>query len=113
MRIYLKPLAVGAIALVGTLSLVGAEKPDGAAVFAKRCAACHGLDGKGLSEKKTPDFTDPKWQASFKAAKAADYVVKLKEGRDRADPPASVAGLKDQEIQAVVAYIRTLSSKKK
>ena len=110
MRLYLKPLAVGAIALVGTLSLVGAEKPDGAALFAKRCAACHGLDGKGLSEKKTPDFTDPKWQASFKAA---DYVVKLKERRDRANPPASVAGLKDEEIQAIVAYIRTLSSKKK
>jgi mono/diheme cytochrome c family protein len=110
MRIYLKPLAVGAIVLVGTLSLVGAEKPDGAALFAKRCAACHGLDGKGLSEKKTPDFTDPKWQASFKAG---DYVVKLKERRDRADPAPTVAGLKDEEIQAVVAYIRTLSSKKK
>ena len=110
MRIYLKLLALGAIVLVGTLSLVGAEKPDGAALFAKRCAACHGLDGKGLSEKKTPDFTDPKWQASFKAA---DYEVKLKERRDRTDPPASVAGLKDEEIQAIVAYIRTLSSKQK
>jgi cytochrome c oxidase cbb3-type subunit 3 len=110
MRIYLKLLAVGAMVLVGTLALAGAEKPDGAALFAKRCAACHGLDGKGLAEKKTPDFTDPKWQASFKAG---DYVVKLKERRDRTDPPASVAGLKDEEIQAIVAYIRTLGSEKK
>jgi len=110
MRIYLKLFAVGATVLAGALALAGAEKPDGAALFAKRCAACHGLDGKGLSEKKTPDFTDPKWQASFKAG---EYVVKLKERRDRADPPASVAGLKDEEIQAIVAYIRTLSSKKK
>lgn len=110
MRIRLRLLAVGVIVLAGALALAGAEKPDGAALFAKRCAACHGLDGKGLSEKKTPDFTDPKWQASFKAA---DYVVKLKERRDRANPPASVAGLKDEEIQAIVAYICTLSSKKK
>ena len=110
MRIYLKLFAVGATVLAGALALAGAEKPDGAVLFAKRCAACHGLDGKGLSEKKTPDFTDPKWQASFKAG---DYEVKLKERRDRTDPPASVAGLKDEEIQAIVAYIRTLSSKQK
>jgi mono/diheme cytochrome c family protein len=110
MRSCLRLIAFGAIVLVGALALAGAEKPEGAALFAKRCAACHGLDGKGLSEKKTPDFTDPKWQASFKAA---DYVVKLKVRRDRTDPPASVAGMKDEEIQAVVAYIRTLSSKKK
>ena len=110
MRIYLKLFAVGATVLAGALALAGAEKPDGAALFAKRCAACHGLDGKGLSEKKTPDFTDPKWQASFKAA---DYVVKLKERRDGPKPAASVAGLKDEEIEAIVAYIRTLSSKKK
>jgi cytochrome c oxidase cbb3-type subunit 3 len=110
MRIRLKLLVVVAVVLAGALALAGAAKPDGAGLFAKRCAACHGLDGKGLSEKKTPDFTDPKWQASFKAG---DYVVKLKERRDRANPPPTVAGLKDEEIQAIVAYIRTLGSKKK
>jgi len=110
MRIRLWPIAAGAVVLAGALALAGAEKPDGAALFAKRCAACHGLDGRGLSEKKTPDFTDPKWQASFKAG---DYEVKLKERRDRANPPPTVAGLKDEEIRAIVAYIRTLSSKKK
>lgn len=109
MRIRLKLVAAGAVVLAGALALAGAGKPDGAALFAKRCASCHGTDGKGLPEKKTPDFTDPKWQASFKAA---DYVVKLKERRDGPKAAASVAGLKDEEIQAIVAYIRTLSSKK-
>jgi mono/diheme cytochrome c family protein len=109
-RIRVKLVAAGTLLLAGALALAGAEKPDGPALFAKRCASCHGLDGKGTPAKKTPDFTDPKWQASFKAA---EYVVKLKERRDGANPPASVAGLKDEEIQAIVAYIRTLSSKKK
>ena len=110
MRIRLSLPAVGVIVLAGALALAGAGKPDGAALFAERCASCHGSDGKGISAKKTPDFTDPKWQASFKAA---EYIVKLKERWDGPKPPASVAGLKDEEIQAIVAYIRTLSSKKK
>jgi len=110
MRIRLKLLAAGAAVLAGALALAGAEKPEGGALYAKRCAACHGLEGKGSSEKKTPDFSDAKWQASYSDEA---LVERMKTRRDRANPPASVAGLKDEEIQAIVAHIRTLSGKKK
>src|SRR5690348_496305 len=31
-------------------------------VFGQRCALCHGVDGKGIVSRHTPDFTDPSWQ---------------------------------------------------
>jgi mono/diheme cytochrome c family protein len=31
-------------------------------VFDTTCAMCHGPDGKGISSRHTPDFTNPSWQ---------------------------------------------------
>jgi outer membrane protein assembly factor BamB len=33
-------------------------------VFAQHCAMCHGVNGKGIASRHTPDFTDPSWQQS-------------------------------------------------
>lgn len=33
-------------------------------VFAQHCALCHGADGKGVSSRHTPDFSDASWQQS-------------------------------------------------
>jgi outer membrane protein assembly factor BamB len=33
-------------------------------VFGQRCALCHGVDGKGIASRHTPDFTDSSWQQS-------------------------------------------------
>ena len=42
--------------------------PAVARIFADKCASCHGADGKGKAEMKTPDFTNPATQAALSEA---------------------------------------------
>jgi mono/diheme cytochrome c family protein len=85
------------------------EKPDGAALYRSKCSMCHGLDGKGFSAIKTPDFTDPKVQA---AITDKEMITIIKEGKKGTAMPPFADKLKDNEIEALVNYIRSLNSKK-
>jgi mono/diheme cytochrome c family protein len=71
---------------------------------------CHGPEGKGFPALKSPDFTDPKWQASLKDK---DLVEVIKNGKKETHMPAFADKLTDDEIKTVVAHIRSLGSKKK
>jgi len=71
---------------------------------------CHGADGKGFAAIKTPDFTDPKWQASLKDK---GIGVVIKNGKKGTPMPAFAGKLKDEEVQALAGYIRSFGSKKK
>lgn len=103
-------LLVGVGLLVGAGVDQAANQPDGAALYKQKCSMCHGADGKGFAALKTPDFTSPKWQASSKD-KAMVTIIRL--GKKGSTMPAFAHKLKDEEIQAVVARIRTFNSKKK
>ena len=77
----------------------------------KNCKKCHGLQGKGdttMGKKlEIPDFTDAKVQASLKE----DAMFKaIKEGVKDGDKVRMkpVEGLSDEEMKALVAYVRTL-----
>ncbi len=110
MRIYLRLILTGTSVLVVALGFQAAPQPDGAAIYKERCSMCHGVDGKGFSAIKTPDFTDPKWQASVTDK---EIVEAIKNGKKGTAMPAFADKLKDEEIQAVVAHIRSLNSEKK
>jgi cytochrome c oxidase cbb3-type subunit 3 len=69
---------------------------------------CHGADGKGLPALKTPDFTDPKWQASTKDKEIREVI---KNGKKGTMMVGFADKLKDQEVSAVIAYIRSLKKK--
>ena len=90
-------------------ALQASSQSDGAALYVKRCKMCHGADGKGFKALKSQDLTDPKWQASLKDQ---DLVATVKNGKGKT-MPAFAGKLKDDEIQAVAAYVRTLNSEKK
>lgn len=84
---------------------------DGKTVYEKDCAKCHGSDGKGETKmgKKygAKDYTDPKVQAAVTdeaAIKAVKEGLKDKEGKQVMKP---AEGTSDEEIKAVVAYMRT------
>lgn len=90
----------------------GAAYPaaDGAAIFAAKCANCHGKDGRGIPNwrsKGQPDFTDAKWQ---KSQTDAQIAAATKNGKGKF-MPAFKAKLSDEEIAAVVARIRTFGKK--
>jgi cytochrome c oxidase cbb3-type subunit 3 len=81
---------------------------DGSAVFKNNCVMCHGADGKGFPALKTPDFTDPKWQASAKDKEIREVI---KNGKKGTMMVGFADKLKDQEVSAVIAYIRSLKKK--
>ena len=96
--------------LICVAALQAAPAADGAALFKQKCSMCHGTDGKGFAAIKTPDFTDPKWQASLNDKGIGEVI---KNGKKRTTMPAWGGKLEDEEIQALVGYIRSLDSKKK
>ena len=78
------------------------------------CQKCHGPDGKGDTKmgKKLHigDFTDAKTQAGFtddQAFKAVKEGVKVQDGKVRMK---AIDGLSDDEITALVKYVRGLKS---
>lgn len=79
---------------------------DAAALFAaNKCAGCHGTDGKGNPNMKdVPNFTDAAWQKKETDAK---MIQTIKNG-DK-PMPAYKDKLNDQEIRALVAYVRSFA----
>jgi cbb3-type cytochrome c oxidase subunit III len=106
-----KCLLIGAGLLFSSLAFQAAPpEADGAAIFKKNCTMCHGADGKGYSALKTPNFTDPKWQSSKKDNEIREVIKNGKKGTAMAPFGEK---LKDEEISAVIAYIRSRNSSEK
>jgi len=93
-------------------SAISARAADAKQNWNKYCMQCHGNSGnadtkmgKILSAK---DLTDPKVQASFTDAEAAKAIKEgIKEG-GKAKMTAFGSKLADDEVKALVAYVRTL-----
>jgi cytochrome c553 len=101
------------IAAAMTLSAIAVYASDAKAkeVYDKECAKCHGADGKGDTKmgKKmgAKDYSNPKVQAEMKddqAFKAIKEGLKDKDGKVLMKP---TEGLSDDEIKALVKYMRT------
>lgn len=99
-------------AFVAVLAFASAPPaPDDAGdLFKSKCSMCHGPEGKGFSAIKTPDFTDPKWQASKKDAELKDAI---KNGKKDTMMKGFGDKLSDEEIGSLVKYIRSLNPSKK
>jgi cytochrome c oxidase cbb3-type subunit III len=110
LRVFASFLLAGIIVLFTSPVVRAADTPDGAAIYKQKCQMCHGADGKGFPAIKTPDLTDPKWQASVSDKQMTEVI---KNGKKGTPMPAFADKLKDDEIQAVVKFIRSFDSSKK
>ena len=92
-----------------TLSLHAA---DAKANWDANCVPCHGKEGKADTVMgkalKAKDLTDPKAQAEFSDSKAADSIRTGVKENGRVTMTAFGDKLSEDEIKALVAYIRTL-----
>jgi len=102
--------ALSAACLLAVAFSMAADAPDGAALFKSKCSMCHGPDGKGYAAVKTPDFTDPKVQASMTDKQIADTI---KNGKPNTMMMPFGSQLSDTDIQALVKQIRSFDSSKK
>ena len=101
------------LALTASLGLALTASADVKETFAKECVKCHGADGKGDTKmgKKAvvKDFTDAK---TFEGKTDAALFKSVKEGVKDGDKTRMKAygeeGLSDDDIKALVAYVRTL-----
>ncbi|MDP1581328.1 MAG: cytochrome c [Candidatus Didemnitutus sp.] len=102
-----------AIALFAALAFAASSfAADGTAVWNNHCSSCHGADGKGdtkMGKKlKIKDLTDAAYQASFTDEAAFNAVkigVKTEAGKT---VMKAIEEVTDEEINAVVVYLRTL-----
>jgi mono/diheme cytochrome c family protein len=80
--------------------------------WANNCVQCHGASGKGDTKMgkmlNAADLTDSKKQASFTDAQAAAAIKDGIKQNGKTAMKAFGGKLSDDEIKALVAYVRTL-----
>jgi mono/diheme cytochrome c family protein len=95
--------------LASTLSLRAA---DAKANWDANCAQCHGKDGKADTKMgktlNAKDLTDSKVQSEFSDAKATESIKNGVKDGGKTTMKAFGGKLTDDEIKALVAYVRTL-----
>jgi mono/diheme cytochrome c family protein len=109
-RMWIAGLAAALVPLAGRAQV---DKKVERAWKAK-CASCHGADGKGKTDQgtkmKISDLTDPavqkKSDADFK--KIISEGVKTEKGGVKQEMEGYKDSLTPEQIDALVAYIRTL-----
>ena len=107
-----KTLILGIAILGAALVSSTAFAADAKETWEKSCAKCHGSDGKGQTKMGQKmgckDFTDAKVQADMKddaAFKAIKEGLKSEDGKTLMKPFDT---LTDDEIKALVAYVRSM-----
>ena len=101
-------IAVGVVLVLGlaVAAPAVAEDANGAELYAKKCAMCHGKDGvANKMATGSANFNDPEFQKEFSAEKIAEIT---KNGVPDTKMMKFEGKLTDAEIQAVAAYIKTL-----
>ena len=98
------------IAAALAATLLTASAADVKENWDKSCAKCHGPDGKGdtkMGKKlEIKDFTDAKYQAGLKEEEMLKAIKQgVKDGEKLRMKAAE--GLNDEEMKALVAYVRT------
>ena len=100
------------VTLFGLAASLSVKAADAKENWDNLCAKCHGADGKGDTKMGAKlgckDFTDAKVQADIKDDAAAKAI---KEGLKSADDKTLMKpfdSLSDEEVKALVAYVRGL-----
>ena len=95
-----------ALFLMFTLSSIAAGENPGKAIFASKCALCHGADGTGKTSigktLKIPDFHSP----DVKKQSDAELKTIVADGKDKM--PAFKGKLTEAQIDQAIAYVREL-----
>src|ERR1043166_3945270 len=102
-------LLATSLVVASTMSLYGA---DAKALWDANCAQCHGKNGNADTKMgktlNAKDLTDAKVQSEFTDAKATQSIKEGVKQNGKTTMKAFGGKLTDDEIKALVAYVRTL-----
>ncbi len=82
-----------------------APQSPAADLFRQNCAQCHGVDGKGVRGKGTPDFASASTQAALNDKQIVDTIR-----NGKGSMPAWSGKLSDSQITALSSYIRSFAN---
>jgi mono/diheme cytochrome c family protein len=116
-----------AIALLGALGLgcyhvgqlvhlMSARDTGAPALYADRCSSCHGNAGRGdgpagrALEPRPRDFADPAWQATTSDERIRFVIRSGGRAAGLSALMAPHADLSDEQLDALVAWIRSVGS---
>ncbi len=104
-------ISIVSISLLIT-STISVRAADAKANWDANCAQCHGKNGaadtKMGKQLNAKDLTDPKVQAAFSDAKATQSIKEGVKENGKTTMKAFGGKLTDDEVKALVAYVRTL-----
>jgi cytochrome c len=93
-------LALGSVLVFASAALAA----DGKAVYTAKCQSCHGADGtKALMSKPVKGLSE-----AAVAKAMAGYKAKTYGGSKKATMENLAAGMSDEDVKAVAAYIGKL-----
>src|SRR5215471_13615144 len=94
-------VTVAAVLLMPALTSWAAE--DGAALYKRKCAGCHGANGEGKPAMKAPALKGTKLEAN----QIVDHITK---GEPDSKPPHNkgISGVSQEQATAIAEYIKTL-----
>jgi len=112
-----KPPRAGVLMLAVGLLLVmvvtanpaaGEDTAAGATVYKSKCATCHGPDGGGTAVGKSLKAADLR-SAEVQSKSDAELTQSVSDGKG--NMPGFKGNITDDEIHAVLKYVRTLAPK--
>jgi len=88
--------------LTATLSSFAAD--DGAALYKKKCAGCHGATGEGKPAVKAPALKG----TTFDVSQLVDHITKG-EATSKAPHNKGISGVSSEHAKSIAEYIKTLN----
>lgn len=107
MKNQIRLAAVGV--MVASIATAAFAQDSGADTYKAKCAMCHAADGSGNTPAGKAMKAIPFSSPDLVKASDADLIAATKNGKGKM--PAYSGKLTDDQITAVVAYIRTLQKK--
>ena len=94
---------VGLVAMLLVTSWASWAAEDGAVLYKKKCAGCHGANGEGKPVTKAPALRG----TSREANQIAEHITKGESG-SKAPHNKGIPGLNDEQAKAVAEWIKSL-----
>lgn len=100
--------------IIGLLAAttISARAADAKSLWSANCTQCHGASGKGDTKMGQTlgamDLTNASKQASFSDAQATEAIKNGVKQNGKTTMKAFGGKLSDEDIKALVAYVRTL-----